>query len=211
MKISVITPSIRPSYLDITQKCLEAQTFQYFEWLVEIGRPSQGFTLPSDFNKMLRRATGDIVVVLQDCIVIPSDALASIVSLDHANTAYTYAVIKEGKADWRATRLKAIGDDNITPNMWEIDLASAPLSLFKDVGGFDEDFNNGWSWENVEIAWRAAAAHYRFKLSNITEGHAIDHDAKEPHPFRNKVENNDKRANQTRIRAEHGLYKLGFV
>ena len=34
MKISVITPSIRPEGLKILQECLAQQTFKDFEWLV---------------------------------------------------------------------------------------------------------------------------------------------------------------------------------
>lgn len=213
MKLSVITPSIRPQYLDITQKTLEAQTFQDFEFHVDIGLRNRGFGLPSDWNKLLRRCKGDIVVMLQDCISIPPDALQRISELSHAKTGYTYPLKKmpQGSYDWRKYRAEALGTEKLTPNMWEIDLASAPLSLFHDVGGFDEDFNNGWSWENVEIAYRAQAAGYKFYVSHATEGEALDHDAIIENPWRNKLPNNDKRANAARLRAEHGDFKLNYL
>lgn len=212
MKISVLTPSIRPQYLDITQRCLEQQTFTDFEWLTCVGLRNRGFTLPSDFNRMLHEARGDTILILQDCITIPDDALEKIAALDHDMKAYTYPLQKEnGSYDWRKYRDTALGTDKITPNMWEIDLASAPRSLFYDVGGFDERFNDGWSWENVEIAWRAEAARYSFFCSRAFEGKAIDHDKIIDHPYRNKRENNDKRANETANRARKGSFKLSYL
>lgn len=209
IKLSVLTPTIRPQYLKLTEKALEKQTHQKFEWLVEKGNPSKGFTLPSDLNKLLKRATGDVVVMLQDCIEIDEFALADIAKLDHKHF-YTFPVGKrDGDSvhwDWRASN-----NGKITPNMWEADFGCGPLQGFYDVGGYDEDFNNGWSWENVEIAWRLQAAGYKFYCEPSITGIAIDHDKEIEHPFRNKKENNDKRAEATRKRASRGDYKLTYV
>ena len=208
--ISVITPSIRPQYLNITQECLEAQTFQDFEWLVEIGLRHRGFMLPTDMNKMLRRAKGDRVVMLQDCIHILPNALEKIASMPNEFTTFPVGKVKElgqePQWDWRASRT-----GKIHPHEWEADLASAPTQAFFDIGGYDEEFNKGWSWDNVEVGWRAQAAGYTFRCDNTVRGIAIDHDALTPNPFRNKLENNDRRANETRIKAEHGIYKLGYI
>lgn len=204
--ITVITPSIRPQYLDITQKCLESQTFQDFEWIVEVGLPGRGFTLPRDMNRMLARAKGDIIVSLQDCISIPPDALERVAALNFDHTAYTFPIGKEGTFDWRMG-----AERDITPNEWEIDLAAAPRNLFYDVGGFDEAFCNGWSWENVEIAWRAEAAGYSFKVSHAMVGDAIDHDTHIPHPFRTSLPLNAPKANEAMEKARRGQYKLGYL
>lgn len=219
--ISVLTPSIRPQFLDTTKKCLEEQSFQDFEWLVELGFPQRGFTLPTDFNNMLRRAKGDIIVILQDCISIPANALEEIHKLNHEKTAYTFPVgkIKTGSSDkeeiewdWRKSTQEARGTAELpSPAHWEIDFGSAPLSLFTDVGGFDEDFNNGWSWENVEIAYRASLLGYMFQVSRVTEGVAFDHDKHIEHPFRGKRINNDVRASQSRVMADGGRIKLEYL
>lgn len=208
MRISVLTPSIRPEYLHITQKCLEQQTFTDFEWLVEVGLNNGRFTLPEDYNKMLRRAKGDIIVSLQDCISIPPDALERISRLDFVQKGYTFPVAKGGVWDWRKTRPL---DESITGNMWEIDLAAAPRPLFFDIGGFDESFSDGWSFDNVEVGWRAEAAGYTFHHSRATEGMAIDHDALIPHPFREKLPSNAPKANETMERARHGKYRLNYL
>lgn len=204
--ISVITPSIRPQYLHITQKCLEEQTDQDFEWLVDVGLKNRGFTLPRDWNSLLRRAKGERVFILQDCISIPPDAIAKIRNLDLEKKAYTFPISKAGVYDWRKAEEK-----KLTPNEWEADLAYAPLSMFYDVGGFDEEFCNGWSWENVELAWRAEAAGYSFYNSHVIEGTAVDHDAELLHPFRNSLPKNDRKANQTMEKARRGEYKLHYL
>lgn len=206
-KISVVTPSIRPQYLNITQKALENQTDQDFEWLVDIGLTNRGFTLPKDWNNLLRRAKGDIIFVLQDCIDIPIDAIEKIRALDFEYKTYTFPILKTGTGyDWRKSE-----EREITGNMWEIDLAAAPKSLFYDVGGFDETFCEGWSWENVEIAWRAEAAGYKFLLSHAIEGTAIDHDKEIKHPFRDSLPKNDAKANTTFNLARRGTYKKDYL
>jgi glycosyltransferase involved in cell wall biosynthesis len=75
MKISVVTPTIRPQYLNLTYECLKKQTFKNFEWLVDIDFPSDRFLLPKAMNRLLKRSQGEIIVHLQDCIKIPENFL----------------------------------------------------------------------------------------------------------------------------------------
>lgn len=211
MKVSILTPTIRPEYLDITYQCLKQQTFQDFEWLVEVGFPDKGFSLSKDLNALLRRSKGEIVVMLQDCIKIEPDAIQSIVeAYDGTLTTYPVGKIQNNndvKFDWRAV----MDLREIDPPHWEADFASGPLKAFFDIGGYDEDYDNGWSWENVEVAWRAKQAGYKFMCNPKIKGIAIDHDVKIDHPFRNKRENNDKRARFTRQMAEQGVWKLSYL
>lgn len=212
MKISVITPSIRPEYLDMTQECLERQTFKDFEWNVVLGLRNGEWTLPSDWNRLIRQCSGDIIVMLQDCIKIPDDALERIAKLDHDMKAYTFPVGKakyydaRAKWDWR----KHVSGQ-VRPDQWEIDFASAPRSLFYDVGGFDEEFNKGWSWENVEIAHRAEQAGYNFFCDNKLAVVAMDHDAVMKHPFRTTRQPNNVRAYNSRMDAINGDWKKKYL
>jgi hypothetical protein len=208
--ISVITPSIRPQYLDITQSCLERQTFQDFEWLTEIGLRNKGNTLARDLNKMLRRAKGERVVMLQDCIHIDDDALERINNLP--NAFYTFPVGKVHQLgdnpswDWREHKSWEVDSAH-----WEADFASAPLQAFYDIGGYDESYDEGWSWDNVDVGHRAKAAGYRIFCQNDIRGIAIDHDSKEEHPWRHTRELNDKRAEETWHKAQRGDYKLNYL
>lgn len=209
-KVSVLSPSIRPEFLHLTQECLEQQTFTDFEWLVEVGMRNRGFMLPTDLNKMLKRAKGERIVMLQDCIQILPNALEKIAALP--NEMYTFPVgkvLKTGdnpKWDWR---VGITGE--IPAHSWEADFACGPAQAFFDVGGYDEDFNNGWSWDNVEIGWRIAATGRKMYCEPSIRGIALDHDALRENPFRNKLPNNDKKAEETRRKASRGEYKLNYL
>lgn len=213
MRISILTPSIRPEMVEVMKPAIEAQTFKDFEWLVDIEEPSSTFTLPAAMNRLLRKSQGEIIVILQDGISIPPDALESINNFSqYKKVAWTYPVGKQQgdrvKFDWR-TGLDLMFD--IQPNEWETDFASAPREMFFDIGGYDERFCNGWSWENVEVAWRAAAAGYTFKCNPEISAEAVDHDAIIEHPHREVLPPNDRLANLTRQNAEFGRYKLGYL
>lgn len=207
--ISVLTPSIRPEFLHITQECLERQTFQDFEWLTELGLRNRGFTLPSDLNKMLKRAKGERIVMLQDCIRITDDALELINALP--NEMYTFPVGQEENLniewDWR----EKFTGELLGPHYWEADYACAPTQAFFDVGGYDEDFNKGWSWDNVEVARRIYRTGRKAYCEPSIKGIAIKHDSLRPHPFRNTRESNEKRADESKYRCDRGDYILSYL
>lgn len=208
--ISVLTPSIRPEFLDITQRCLENQTFTDFEWLVEVGLRNKGFRLPSDLNKLLSRSKGDRIVMLQDCIQIENDTLERINELPNECITFPVGQVKNfgdtPEWDWRPDT-----KGNAPQHAWEADFACAPRKMFFEVGGYDEDFNNGWSWENVEIMWRAEVLGYKVFCEPSIRGIALKHDQITENPFRNKLENNDKRSEEVRRKASHGEYKLNYL
>lgn len=202
-KISILTPSIRPEMLEITKETLDAQTFRDFEWIIELGDPKKGFTLPADYNKMLRRAKGEIILSLQDCIRLEPNFLEELVKLKH-DKAYTFPMIKDGSTgDWR----KHISG-KISSHQWEIDLASAPMKMFQDVGGFDEAYCGGWSFDNVEIGLRAEACGWEFECVNTLIGRAIDHDALMEHPFRRNLISNGWKLEHTRELIAEGTHRL---
>lgn len=100
MKISVITPSVRPELIEIVGKCLKRQTFQDFEWLV--GGPYNLMTpfdrvlghdydyrfipeppkkegdyygLNKAWNELFRNVKGELIIDYMDGIWIPPDCL----------------------------------------------------------------------------------------------------------------------------------------
>lgn len=212
-RISVITCSIRPEYIATTAETLRKQTFKDWEWIVELELPGVDFGLPRAMNRALSRCTGEITVHLQDCINIPDNFLQH-VSDTYTGDFVTYPLGKikhldgeeDAEWDWRKNNNK-----EIQPFEWEADLASAPLKAFYDIGGYDEAFCDGWSWDNVEVGYRAKAAGYNFRCDNGTYGHAIDHDAIIQHPFRGKLRNNDWRARDTEVLCRIGDYKKEYL
>lgn len=186
MKISVCTPTIRPDGLKIVQECLSKQTFPSgkIEWLVEVGYGKHD--LNASYNRMIRRAKGDVFVSVQDYTNIPPDFLEKISKKYEESDKRTFYTIPLGKTldwekvewDWRKYAEKCIW------NGWEIDAGFCPMDALWEIGGFDEKLDEKWSFDNVSVGYRAQAFGYNFGVFSGTEAVAFDHDKKENHPFR---------------------------
>lgn len=193
IKISVLTPTIRPDGLKIVKEGLESQTFpnDSFEWLVEIGLPSQGHHLNRDYNRMLRRAQGELIVSLQDWIRITPQYLQRFWDAyqSHPNRTMFTAPVgkvdeweqKEARWDWRA-----YADAQPIWDCWEIDSGAAPRAMFYEVGGFDEALDQWWSFDNVSVAKRASILGWSVLNVIGNPAVALDHDKREKHPFRDR-------------------------
>lgn len=192
-KISVISVSIRPHGLAITQQCLAQQFFKDFEWLIELSVPEMGHDLNAAYNRALRRAKGELVVSLQDFIKVTPLYLQKFWDAykENPGTFFTAPVGKvdnenyvgSPKWDWRA-----YSDAKPLWNCWEIDSGAAPLKILKEIGGFDEELDGHWSCDNLSVAWRAKLAGCQFMNIFDNPGVAFDHDAFMPHPFREKFD-----------------------
>lgn len=186
-KISVITPSIRPKWLEMTRKSLLKQTFRDFEWIVDIN-----WTGESDLNKALnrcvKRSSGELVVFLQDCIRIKPDGLQKFWEeyQKHPNTLFTAPVGKlsqkgEVRWDWRKYR-----KEDCTWMEWEIDWGACAKDILYKVGGFDEVLDEAWGFDNVSVGFRADLEGFKFSNVQNNTAMAIDHDEMVAHPFREK-------------------------
>lgn len=189
-KISVLTPSIRPEGLAITRKSLIEQTFKDFEWLVEIN-VTDNHDLNSAYNRMLRRAKGELIVSLQDYIKVPPDYLQHFWEAYKANpnTFITAPVGKVDNLDFKSPAKwdwRAYEDAKPDWKCWEIDSGCAPKSALFDVGGFDEELDKWWSFDNYSVGKRADLLGYKFMNLFNNPGIAYDHDVFIPHPFRDK-------------------------
>lgn len=194
MKISVLTPSIRPKGLEITQQSLKEQTFDSFEWLIEINY-SGTHDLNASYNRMLKRAKGELIVSLQDYIKVAPSYLQKMWDAykDNPNTFFTAPVGKvenldfkpPAKWDWRAyTDGK---NEKYMPaqwDCWEIDSGACPKDLIFAIGGFDEELDKDWSCDNLNVGKRASLAGYKFMNIFGNPAIAYDHDAFITHPFR---------------------------
>lgn len=98
IKISIVSPSIRPEGLYVVANAVSRQTFTAFEWLlgtpffpkldvdgitnfkwVEDDFKGGEWSLNRIYNKMIKEAKGEIVVSLQDWVWIPPDGLQKFV------------------------------------------------------------------------------------------------------------------------------------
>lgn len=189
MRISVLTPTIRPEGLEITRRSLLVQTFRDFEWLVDINCTGE-HDLNASYNRLLRRAQGELIVSLQDWIKVTPEYLQKFWDAYQVqpNTIFTAPVGKvddwgqaEARWDWRAYE-----DAKPKWDCWEIDSGAAPRKMFYDVGGFDEALDQWWSFDNVSVAKRAHILGW--KVANVfgNPAVALDHDKREKHPFRDR-------------------------
>lgn len=199
VKISVVTPTIRPLGLQTVQSSLERQTFQDFEWLVEVSLPSKGHDLNAAYNRLLRRCKGELVVSWQDYIKAPQDALLKFWQAYEAakDTFFTAPVGKT--LDWEQVEWdwRKYPEAIMRWQGWEIDFGSAPLKALQEIGGFDEELDKFWSCDNVNVAYRAFLKGYKFKHLPELSALAYDHNKIEKHPFLQKYNpdfNNERMA-----------------
>lgn len=182
-KISVLTPSIRPSGLEVTRTSLLNQTFKDFEWLTELnwtGKPD----LNSAYNRMLKRAKGELIVSLQDNIEIAPDVLEKCWAYyqKHPERFVTFPVSQgePDKWDWRNQ-----GEERVCREMdWEIDFGMAALKPLKEIGGFDEELEKlTWGYDNVNVGVRAVMAGYEIWVNPEIKANGLPH---ERETFRDK-------------------------
>lgn len=204
IKISIITPTIRPELIKINKLCLKKQTFKSFEWL--IGSPFDpkiGIWVKDDFkggywsfnrigNKMLRKARGELIVSYQDGIWCDQNALETFYywyttkgpKWCVTGVGDLYSALDERNkpiisvwSDPRKSGREKNGDTyECYPVDWEANFASAPKKMFYDIGGFDEGLDKcGVGMDNVSVVERADALGYRFWLDQSLECFGLQH------------------------------------
>lgn len=185
--ISVCCPTIRPEGLSIVKKSLEEQSFQDFEFLVEVGIVGKGHDLNAAYNRMLRRAKGDIFLSWQDYIAAPVDALKTVNDYYQKHKVFFTATVAKTTDwnnriyDWRKERV-----GGISATEWEIDFGGCPMEYIKSIGGFDEELDKYWTFDNVNVGVRAELEGYKFGICPL-EVVAFDHDSAYKHPFRDNI------------------------
>lgn len=220
MKISVLTPTIRPDGLAIMQESLKAQTLKDFEWLVDINTTGE-HDLNASFNRLIKRATGELLVFYEDWTKITPYGLERFWKAyqDNPNTLFTAPLGKVddvrdlGEAprwDWRA-RKQTEDQSDYTDCRWqtcELDWGAIPKDIMYAIGGFDEELDKWWSMDNVSVGKRAYLNGYQFKCVFTNPAIAHDHDKFSKHPFRERF--NPAEAN-LRIESYNPLERLHYL
>jgi len=190
MKISVITPSVRPCGLSEVQSSLEKQAINDFEWLVEIGLPSKGNDLNAAYNRLIRRARGELIVSIQDYTSFGAELLLQLWQTfeDEPDTLYTVDVGHTDGTniewDWRHYKK----GEPIQFMELELCVGAFGIDVIKDVGGFDEKLDElTWGYDNVNVGLRAAMKGYRLAVHPSAQAVQFKHDLKEKHPWRDTM------------------------
>lgn len=174
MMISILTVTKRNGWFDLAVKSLKNQTYKDFEWIIvyepnvelqstdEIKNykwvpapPKKAHSnLSASNNEGLRNCTGDYVLFYQDFIELEPDTLEKLVANIDDETFITTATINpDGNKDQRYTGIDTLRE--IKPAEWEENVGMAPMKVLKELGGYDEGYDEGWAWNNVNVAERA--------------------------------------------------------
>ena len=73
-------------------------------------------------------------------------------------------------------RMKGNGLHVCNPVEWEANFSALPISLMYDLGGWDEDFDAGWGYDNVNLAERIVAHNGLCWLDESNESFSISHE-----------------------------------
>lgn len=168
--------------------CLEEQTFKDFEFILELSEPGEQCDLCQKLNRAIKKARGKWIVMYQDYISIEPDGLEKFLRVAHENRFITGSMgvtadWKTIKWDWRSYRQ---GFQQIQYYEWEADWAIVPRQAFFELGGYDEEYDNYWSMENVNLAFRAERLGYTFWVLPENKAIQFAHDKFIKHPFRSK-------------------------
>ena len=199
MKISILTPSIRAEGLELVNIALKRQTFKDFEWLV--GSPFEskygtwvkddykgGFwSLNRIYNKLIKQASGDIIVSLQDHTLLTPQALSKFIYymekdptaiITGAGDKYESVYPLLGAKTWTDPRRKGNTTLYKVPfNEIEFNFCALPKKALYDVGGFDEilDFM-GFGMDGYSVMDRLnMLGTYSFYMDETNESYSMGH------------------------------------
>lgn len=181
---SVLTVSKRFGWEGMARLSIQNQTVQPHKWVVvreknipidqlsslynhintstiEAPKQTKLSNLNASLNEGLRNINTDYVIFYQDFIELPEDCFEKLLALATPKTFVTTCTPNyDGSDDGRYT-----GSDlprPCRPEEWETNVAIAPMQMLKDLGGFEELLDNGWSWDNVLVAKKAAMLGAKF-------------------------------------------------
>lgn len=174
---TVLTVSKRSGWQKQARIQLKKQTVgDDFPWVViqeGVNAPPKlrKSNLNASLNAGLKMVHTPYVVFYQDFIDLQPDAIEKLLELVDERTFVT--CLPEG--DPREPRF-GTKPEAIEPRDWETMFAAAPMGIIKVLGGFDEDYDNGWSWDNVNLAERAEILGARFILDPTNRPTLLHHE-----------------------------------
>jgi hypothetical protein len=196
--LSILTVSKRTGWYEQAYDSLARQRIE-LEWVIVqeglttadeyVSHTTHGMTIKmlaappktrsSNLNKSLNHGlkfcSNEYVVFYQDFIVLEDDCLIKLIDLVDDNT-FVGTVTKNepGKPE----DMRYLGADcprPCRPDEWEANVAIAPMKAMLELGGFDEEYDDGWSWDNVGLADRAAMLGYKFILDESNRPQLLHH------------------------------------
>lgn len=177
---SVLTVTKRPGYYDCWFENTMKQTILPNDTvIIEEGKNAPVKTRKSNLNASLNAGLNkirtDYVIFYQDFIELPKDCFEKLLNLADENTFVTTCT---KNPDGKAEDPRYLGVDcprPCLPDEWEANVAIAPMKAIRELGGFDERLDDGWSWDNVLLARKAEILGYRFILDESNRPQLLNH------------------------------------
>lgn len=235
-KLTVLTVTKRGSWAKFAIESLKSQTYQDFDWvivyeygcltkedvqaldksnihitLVQAPEKKRASNLSASNNAGLRLIKSKYVMFYQDLILLEPDCIEKMMKLAKPDLFITTLTMNPDgqEEDPRYTWQDCVRE--CTPQEWEENVALAPMKAIKELGGYDEEYDNGWAWNNCNVAERADMLGYRFILDETNRPQLLNH-VKEPvlHPeIPANGDYHDK--NMEDIRAGRKTLKLAYL
>lgn len=188
---SVLTVSVRTGWEDIANQSVRAQTAQPEAWYlvsplyesfnkcnatpIQEPKKTKLSNLNAALNEGLRFINTDYVIFYQDYISLDEDCFQKLLDLADEDTFVTTCTPNyDGSNDGRWTNINDVRE--CEAREWEANVAIAPMGVIKELGGFDEDYDNAWSWDNVNLAERAEMLGCKFLIDETNRPTLYPHD-----------------------------------
>ncbi len=151
------------------------------------------WNLSASLNEGCRRAKGDIIVLLQDFIYVPpqgllkyvkrheeeGDCLITGVGHQYQEPSEPWGIypppLPSGDKWFVDPRMEKPGFNLTQPVIWEANWSSFTKKIWEEIGGFDEEFDKGWGYDNVNFAERAQLAGYNVFIDTYNEVMCYSH------------------------------------
>jgi len=200
IKISVITPTVRPEGLALLEKSLRQQTFRDFEWIVGSPKPpklaidykwvkdppkNEGdyWTLYKCYNAMIKECTGDFIISWQDYTYVKPDTLERMWLHHLTNPKSLIGVVGDKYSDdtwtnktWKDPRDRGYGFVACPFHEVEWNFCGVPKEALYSVGGFDEDLDKYSSLCGADVAVRIEIMkQFDFKMDQDIKTYSTEH------------------------------------
>jgi len=119
--------------------------------------------LNASLNEGLRHVDTPYVIFYQDLIDLPQHCFARLLKHVDNRTFVTTVTKNDDHTTEEDPRYTGLNRARLCPpEEWESNVAAAPMDMIRALGGFDAEYDAGWSWDNVNLAQRAAMLGARF-------------------------------------------------
>ena len=166
------------------------------------GKRTKRYALAQADNVGIKESSGELVVWLQDFILIPPDGLQKYWDLyqAHPDAMYTgvdgrISVLPDGPVDlenptdilmggtWKRGRLDYVNQRGFDKEIrqsydafeFELNWAAFARTVAEDIGGFNEEFDHGFAYDNTEFAFRALTIGKEMWLDPTNYAEALNH------------------------------------